>query len=130
MARAAPSPQPASFTAWRDGFRKQALAQGIEPQVFDVAFAGVGIDADVVRLDSRQAEFTKPIWEYLDSAASPTRIETGREKRAELDGTLATIEARYGVDRQAVLAIWGMESNYGKNRGSIEVVESLSLIHI
>ncbi len=128
MARAAPSPQPASFTAWRDGFRNRALAQGIEPQVFDAAFAGVGVNADVVRLDSRQAEFTKPIWEYLDSAASPTRIETGREKRAELDGTLATIEARYGVDRQAVLAIWGMESNYGGNRGSIPVIESLATL--
>ena len=128
MARAAPSPQPASFTAWRDGFRSRALAQGISPQVFDAAFQGVGVNAEVVRLDGRQAEFTKPIWEYLDSAASPTRIDTGRAERARLDNTLAAIEGRYGVDRQAVLAIWGMESNYGKNRGSIEVVESLATL--
>ena len=82
----------------------------------------------MVRLDGRQAEFTKPIWEYLDSAASPTRIEAGRAKRAQLDGTLAAIEARYGVDRQAVLAIWGMESNYGGDRGSIPVIESLATL--
>jgi len=82
----------------------------------------------VVRLDSRQAEFTKPIWEYLDGAASPARIETGRAERARLDRTLAAIESRYGVDRQAVLAIWGMESNYGKNRGSIPVIESLATL--
>jgi membrane-bound lytic murein transglycosylase B len=125
---ATPSPQPASFTAWRDGFRGRALRQGIRPEVFDAAFRGVGVNADVVRLDSRQAEFTKPIWEYLDSAASPTRIETGRAKRAQLDPTLAAIEGRYGVDRQAVLAIWGMESNYGGNRGSIPVVESLATL--
>ncbi len=128
MARAAPSPQPASFTAWRDSFRRKALAQGIEPQVFDTAFQGVGVNADVVRLDGKQAEFTKPIWEYLDSAASPTRIETGQEKRAQLNDTLAAIEARYGVDRQTVLAIWGMESNFGKNRGSIPVIESLATL--
>jgi membrane-bound lytic murein transglycosylase B len=125
---ATPSPQPASFTAWRDGFRGRALRQGIRPEVFDAAFRGVGVNADVVRLDSRQAEFTKPIWEYLDSAASPTRVETGRAKQAQLDPTLAAIEGRYGVDRQAVLAIWGMESNYGGNRGSIPVVESLATL--
>ena len=128
MARAAPSPQPATFTAWRDGFRSRALAQGIRPEVFDAAFQGVGVNAEVVRLDGRQAEFTKPIWEYLDSAASPTRVETGRAKRTQLDPTLAAIEGRYGVDRQAVLAIWGMESNYGNNRGSIEVIESLATL--
>ena len=82
----------------------------------------------MVRLDSRQAEFTKPIWEYLDGAASPDRVDTGRAQRARLDGTLAAIEGRYGVDRQAVLAIWGMESNYGGNRGSIPVVESLATL--
>ena len=128
MARQAPSPQPASFTAWRDGFRGRALAQGISPQVFDAAFAGVGVNAEVVRLDSRQAEFTKPIWEYLDGAASQTRVETGRGRRQSLAPTLAGIEQRYGVDSDVVLAIWGMESNFGANRGSIPVIESLATL--
>ena len=122
------SPRPADFIAWRDGFRSRALSAGISPQVFDTAFAGVGVNADVVRLDNKQAEFTKPIWDYLDSAASPARIETGRERRAALKPTLDAIEARYGVDQQAVLAIWGMESNFGKNRGSIPVIESLATL--
>lgn len=128
VARDLPSPQPASFVEWRAGFRQRALAQGIRPDVFDAAFAGVGVNAEVVRLDGRQAEFTKPIWEYLDSAASPTRVETGRAKAAELSDTMAAIEARYGVDPQAVLAIWGMESNFGANRGTIPVVESLATL--
>ena len=128
VARDLPSPQPASFVEWRAGFRQRALAQGIRPDVFDAAFAGVGVNAEVVRLDGRQAEFTKQIWEYLDSAASPTRVETGRAKAAELSDTMAAIEARYGVDPQAVLAIWGMESNFGANRGTIPVVESLATL--
>lgn len=127
MARYA-SPQPTSFIAWRDGFRPRAISAGISPQVFDAAFARVGVNAEVVRLDSRQAEFTKPIWEYLDSAASPTRVETGRAQRAVLGPTIDAIEARYGVDGEVVLAIWGMESNFGKNRGSIPVVESLATL--
>ena len=132
VARAASNPTPmpraASFQVWRDGFRGRALAQGISPQVFDAAFAGVGVNAEVVRLDGRQAEFTKPIWEYLDGAASPARIEMGRGKRAQLDPALAAIERRYGVDRGAVLAIWGMESNFGANRGSMPVIESLATL--
>lgn len=128
VARDLPSPQPASFVEWRAGFRQRALAQGIRPEVFDAAFAGVGVNAEVVRLDGRQAEFTKPIWDYLDSAASPTRVETGRAKAAELSDTMAAIESRYGVDSEAVLAIWGMESNFGANRGTIPVVESLATL--
>jgi membrane-bound lytic murein transglycosylase B len=133
MARAASSPQPpgppaTSFAAWRDGFRARALAQGIRPQVFDAAFQGVGVDAEVVRLDGRQAEFTKPIWEYLDGAASSARIEAGRAERARRASTMAAIESRYGVDAPVVLAIWGMETNYGANRGSMEVIESLATL--
>lgn len=127
-ARNSPSPQPESFVAWKAAFRTRAIAQGISPGVFDAAFQGVGVNADVVRLDGRQAEFTKPIWEYLDSAASPTRVETGRAKRRELGPTMTAIEARYGVDGEAVLAIWGMESNYGANRGDIPVIESLATL--
>lgn len=122
------SPRPADFVAWRDGFRRQALARGISPAVFDAAFANVGVNPTVVRLDGRQAEFSKPIWEYLDSAASPTRVDSGRAHAANLGPTLDAIEARYGVDGDVVLAIWGMETNYGKNRGDIPVVEGLATL--
>ena len=56
MSRDAPMPRAASFTAWRDGFRSRALAQGISPQVFDAAFQGVEVNADVVRLDLQALE--------------------------------------------------------------------------
>lgn len=128
MPRDAASPQPASFLAWRDDFRSRARAQGIRSEVFDAAFRGVGSNAEVLRLDGRQAEFTKPLWEYLDSAASPDRISTGRQKRGELGPTIAAIEESFGVDGEAVLAIWGMESNFGGFRGDIPVIESLATL--
>jgi membrane-bound lytic murein transglycosylase B len=128
LSRAAVSPQPATFAAWRSGFRSRALASGIRPEVFDAAFAGVNVNQQVVELDGRQAEFTKPIWEYLDGAASADRVAKGRANRQQLAQTLAAIEKRYGVDGQVVLAIWGMETNYGSNRGSIPVIESLATL--
>ncbi|HET9069387.1 MAG TPA: lytic murein transglycosylase [Amaricoccus sp.] len=127
MARAA-RPQAASFEAWRAEFRAYALGHGIRPEVFDAAFAGITENAEVVSLDGRQAEFTKPIWEYLDGAASANRIETGRLARARRAQTLGGIESRYGVDPDIVLAIWGMETNYGANRGSMRVIESLATL--
>jgi membrane-bound lytic murein transglycosylase B len=131
MARAASTPelpQFASFPAWRDAFRARALAQGVSAQTFDAAFHGVGVNAEVVHLDGRQAEFTKPLWEYLDGAASPARVDGGRAQAARLASTLSAIERRYGVDAPVVLAIWGMETNYGANRGSMRVIESLATL--
>ena len=128
VARAASGFAPASFEEWRTDFRPRALRAGIRPEVFDAAFAGVGPNPEVVRLDGAQAEFTRPIWVYLDGAASADRVATGRARRAQLAPTLAAIEARYGVDRDAVLAIWGMETNYGSFMGDMSVIRSLGTL--
>jgi membrane-bound lytic murein transglycosylase B len=118
----------ASFGAWRAAFRGRALAKGIRPDVFDAAFAGVSPSERVLELDRFQPEFSRPIWEYLDSAVSESRIATGRAKAAEKAATLARIEEAYGVDRNVVLAIWGLESAYGANYGSIPVIQSLATL--
>lgn len=102
-----------SFDAWVRDFWPQARAAGISRETYDRAFRGVTLDQEVLRLASRQAEFVKPIWEYLDSAVSDSRIRTGRQKAQELSRTLDAIEQRYGVERQVLLSIWGMESSYG-----------------
>ena len=119
-----------AFTRWREGFRPRAYANGISQRTFDAAFRGIGMNAEVVRLDSRQAEFTKPIWEYLDTAVSDARISNGRENYRKYQRTLAAIEQTYGVDAAAVIAVWGMETNYGSYRGSIPVIEALATLAV
>lgn len=126
-ARAA-RPKPASFAIWREEFRPIAYRAGVSPPIFDAALAGATPSAEVIRLDGAQAEFTKPLWEYLDGAASADRVAQGRAKRAELAQTMQAIESRWGVDGDVVLAIWGMESNYGRNRGSMPVATSLATL--
>ena len=120
--------KPATFSEWRTGFRARALSAGISPATFDRAFSGVSLNRQVIELDGRQAEFTRPIWEYLDSAVSANRIATGQKKAGALGQALGQIEARYGVDYPAVLAVWGLESAYGANFGSIPVIESLATL--
>ncbi|TVQ55162.1 MAG: lytic murein transglycosylase [Rhodobacteraceae bacterium] len=122
------SPQPATFAAWREGFRGRARAAGVSDRVFDRAFAGVGVNAEVLRLDAFQPEFVRPIWDYLDSAVSEARIATGRRLRAERAADLEAISARFGVEPEILLAIWGVESNFGGNYGSIPVIEALATL--
>ncbi|MFT5449053.1 MAG: membrane-bound lytic murein transglycosylase B [Gammaproteobacteria bacterium] len=120
--------QPADFASWRAGFRHLALAQSIRPDIFDAAFANVGVNAQVMKLDAYQPEFSRPIWVYLDSAVSDTRIANGREAEAAKRALLDSIAARHGVDPQFLLAIWGLESAYGHNYGDIRVIESLATL--
>ncbi|MEM6742464.1 MAG: lytic murein transglycosylase, partial [Pseudomonadota bacterium] len=127
---AAPAPAPVAqtFEEWRAGFRTRALAQGIPASVFDPAFAGIAPSERVLELDAFQPEFSRPIWEYLDSAVSETRIANGRREAADKTALLDRIEAAYSVDREVVLAIWGLESAYGANYGSIPVIRSLATL--
>lgn len=117
-----------SFAQWRDGFRVQALAAGITAQTFDRAFAGIEPDDSVVTADRSQPEFTRPVWQYLDSAVSAARVRNGQDRALENADVLQRIEATYGVDREAVVAIWGMESNFGQQMGSKNVIRSLATL--
>ena len=129
-ARAAPAAaQPGeSFTAWREGFRARALAAGVSGATFNAAFDGVAPNARVLELDSFQPEFARPIWDYLDSAVSETRVANGRLQAAQKADALARIAARYGVEAPVFLAIWGIESAFGANYGDIPVIEALATL--
>ena len=117
-----------SFASWQAAFRQEALSAGIQAAVFDAAFAGVSPDPAIIRADRSQPEFTRPVWEYLDSAISATRVRRGQALLAEHASTLQAIEQRYGVDRHALVAIWGMESNFGQYMGDKSVIAALATL--
>ncbi len=119
---------PAGYYEWRQGFRARAMAQGISPQIFDAMFEGTGINKDVLSKDRNQAEFKKTIWEYVDSGTRAQRVTLGKQMASRYASVLSQIEARYGVDRRAVLGIWGMETNYGQRLGNIPIAESLATL--
>ncbi|MCA0870583.1 lytic murein transglycosylase [Seohaeicola saemankumensis] len=118
----------ARFQNWIGAFKDRAEEQGIDRRVLDRAFDGVRYDADVIRRDRNQSEFTKTIWDYLDTAVSDARIANGRKALDRQRATLDKIEATYGVEKEIVTAIWGLESAYGSFRGSNYVIESLATL--
>lgn len=118
----------AGLQAWTVGFRARALAAGISAATFDAAFQDVTYSPDVITKDRNQSEFTKTIWDYLDSAASDDRIENGKKALARSLALLEWIEATYGVDKEIVAAIWGLESAYGTFRGDYPLIGSLATL--
>lgn len=116
------------FTRFVKDFWPTAQSSGVTAQTYNHVFSGMKPDDDTLRLMNKQSEFVKPIWEYLDSAVSDDRVEKGRALLTEYDSVLRQIEARYGVDREAVLAIWGMETNYGGFMGRHNVIQALATL--
>jgi len=122
-----PAPNP-GFDAWVAGFRGRALAQGVTPATFDRAFASAGYLPAVIERDRNQTEFTRTLEDYLAIAASDERVAKGRAALARHAPTLQAIEARFGVEPQIVVAVWGLESFYGERMGTAPVVASLATL--
>ncbi len=127
---AAPARADAKFEAFiQSTLWPRVKAAGFSRELFDKAFAGISEpDPAVIKLAGNQPEFTSTTSEYLAKAVTPIRIETGQAKKAEEAKLLAAIEAKYGVDRHILLGIWGMESNFGKDKGSMSVMRSLATL--
>ena len=118
----------AEFDRWVAGFKSRAQAQGIRPAVLERSFAGIGYDPSVIERDRNQAEFKREIWDYLDSAASPVRVANGQTALQKHRRTLQAIEDRFGVEKEVVTAVWGLESSYGDRRGTMDVIQSLATL--
>ena len=118
----------AGLQEWIQNFRSRALAAGISAATFERAFQGVSYDPDVIAKDKNQSEFTKTIWDYLETAVSSERVENGKTALQKNARLLDRIEATYGVDKEIVVAVWGLESAYGTFRGSFPLIGSLATL--
>jgi membrane-bound lytic murein transglycosylase B len=119
----------AKFEAFVQSLWPRVKAAGFSRDLFDSAFAGVTEpDQVVLKLAKTQPEFTSTTSEYLAKAVTPIRIESGQAQKASEAKLLAAIEKKYGVDRHILLGIWGMESNFGKDKGSMGVMRSLATL--
>ena len=118
----------AGFDAWVADFRRRARSRGVSPQLLDEAFDGAAFVPRIIELDRRQPEFSRAIWGYLDSAVSEQRVQQGRDKLATHDRIGRQVEREYGVPRTIIGAIWGVESNYGRNFGSYKTINALATL--
>jgi membrane-bound lytic murein transglycosylase B len=106
-----------------------AKAAGVTRATFDVAFQGFTPDPTVVEAANFQPEYVKPIGEYIDRVVSDKRITTGKQMLIDNKALLDQLEAKYGVDRHIIVAIWGVGSNYGTQPGDKNIIRSLGTLY-
>ncbi|MEO8543468.1 MAG: lytic murein transglycosylase [Burkholderiaceae bacterium] len=122
-----PSPEQ-GFARWVAEFQNTARSAGISDATLQRAFATVQFLPQVVELDHAQPEFSRPIWSYLDVAVSDQRVARGQDQWILERAAIDAASAQYGVPASILVAIWGIESNYGGNFGSTPVIDALATL--
>ena len=120
--------QQRSFDAWLQDFRSEALAARISSATVDAALAGLAPLEPVIARDRDQPEFTLDFRSYLTRVASQSRIEEGQRMLAEHGQLVRAVGSRYGMPPSLLVAVWGIESNYGRTQGDFPVVQALATL--
>ena len=116
------------FSVWLEGIKAEALEEGIEASLLEDIFTGMEPDPKVIELDGKQPEFTLTYQKYSTQRLSGWRISKGREMMAAYRGELEAVGKAYGVQPRFIVAIWGLETNYGTYVGGYNVIRSLATL--
>jgi membrane-bound lytic murein transglycosylase B len=116
------------FEVWLTALREEAAQKGLKQSTIDSALTGLSPIPRVIELDRKQPEFTMTLQEYMSKVVSPARVERGRELMREHRALLAEVEAKYRVNPRFVVALWGIETDFGRLKGSFSVVQALATL--
>ena len=125
---AALEPERPAFDEWLQGVRQEALDRGIRPATVAQAFDGLTPLEVVVQRDRSQAEAVETLDAYLRRRITPAIVRTARSRASAERATLAAVGRRYGVQPRFLVAIWGLESNFGRFSGARPVVQALATL--
>lgn len=120
------TPAEASFEACAKRMRAEVLKAGIRPDIVNAAFRNIAFDEKAVRFSRTQPEYRLAIWDYMAFLVDDVRIADGTKMLRVHDKTLRAVEKAYGVDRFTLAALWGVESDYGQDKGDFFLPHALS----
>ncbi len=123
-----PMPDPAGFPAFLEGFRAEALKAGISRATLDRTLTGIRFDEAIIQRDRTQPESVRAFVDYLASAVNDARVRKGQEMMAQHKALLDRLEATYGIPRQALVAFWGLETNFGSILGKNNLFQALATL--
>lgn len=118
---------PGGFDAWLADFRKVAVGQGISERAVGAALAGVTLDPGVIRKDRAQGVFKQSFEQFAAARVNP-RLKKAQSLLNTHRALLARIETRYGVPGAVLVAIWGLETDFGAVRGNLSTIRSLATL--
>lgn len=116
------------FQQWLGDLKAEALRDGVKPATIDTALSGVSPIPRILELDGRQPEHTVSFDTYLSRAVTPARVAKARERLAANKPLLTRISKQYGVPPRFIVALWGMETDFGGNMGGFKVVDALATL--
>ncbi len=119
---------PKPLGLWVQEFKEEALAQGVSQKTLDQAFKNFTLIQKVIDLDRRQPESTRTFTQYIESVVPASRVNEGRKLLAENRALLEPISKAYGVPAEVIVALWGIETSYGKVTGSFNVPHALATL--
>lgn len=117
----------AGFSAWLDGFKQEAASQGIAARVVSEALDGVTYDRSTIQHDRGQGVFHQT-FEQFSGRMVPPRVKKGANLVRQYGGLLQRIESQYGVQGPVLVAIWGLETDFGSYIGNFSTIRSLATL--
>ena len=120
--------QEPSFAAFEGALWPDAQAKGVTRATFDLALNGVTPNPRVIAAAKRQPEYGKPVGAYVNDIASRGRIANGQRKEKEWAKSFDAVEKKFGVERSVLVALWGVETDYGAEKDHWDVFRSLATL--
>jgi peptidoglycan lytic transglycosylase B len=117
-----------AFADWAAGMRKQAAAEGVSQPTLQAAFANLQPLPDVLVKDKTQPEFTLTFAQYIAKVVTDDRVKNGQALMAQYGATLKKVSAAFGVQPRFIMALWAVESDYGKYTGGYSVIAALATL--
>jgi lytic murein transglycosylase len=118
----------AGFEQWLPSMKREAMAAGISPGIVEEAFANVAYDPDVIAHDRRQGSFQTSVAAFAAKRVTSYRVKRGKQMMVALAEPLETIEAKFGVPATVLVAIWGLESEFGAGSGTYPTFDALATL--
>lgn len=116
------------FNEWLVSFKSRAIAQGVTKETVDYALKNAKFLERIVALDRKQPEFFEKTYEYLEKRIDEKRIQTGKNLLNENAVLLEKVNAKFKVDKEILIALWGIETNFGVNKGKVDIISALSTL--
>ena len=117
-----------NFDEWLSSYKEKALKNGISKQTIDTAFKNVKFLEQVIKYDRKQPEFFEDTITYVNKRASKSRANKARVLLKKNNILLDDVEKNFNVEKEILLALWGIETNYGRNVGKMDIISSLATL--
>jgi lytic murein transglycosylase len=119
---------PANFPKWLAGFKQEAVAQGISPDVVSMTLDGLTYDPAVIAKDRGQSVFAQTFLQFSDRMVNNNRLQLGSSLLKKNAAVFAKIQQQFGVPGPVLVGFWGLETDFGKVMGNMETLRSLATL--